>query len=785
MDTIIWFEQSRISDVPRVGGKAASLGELLSIGIDVPGGFTVPASVYTWFMESTGLDVTIGEILSGLDVNDTADLAHRAQEIRQLITSANMPPRVQQSIIDSYIQLTEDTDGYVAVRSSATAEDLPDDSFAGQQSTYLNVFGPEAVVRKVQECWASLFEDRAIFYRAERGYDHMSVGLAAVVQRMVNAQQAGVMFTVNSMNGTPEIEISAGHGLGELVVGGDITPDAYFIPKDELEVYLQTSDGKRATVMPQIRRELGHQAEMLVRSDTSDDGEFNNRVPVPEDLRGQPVLTDAQILELAAIGLRIERHYGKPMDTEWAIDPNDRILMTQARPITVNKQPQDEDEPITEIEPAELLLEGQPASPGVTAGRVIILQGPHQNHLVQEGDVLVARMTTPDFMPAMKRTAAIVTVDGGRLCHAAIVSRELNTPCIVGAANALEVLAGGELITVDGSHGHVFKGKAQTRLAWNERRVQRNKALMAQMTGVRTKTKVYAILADPAQAAEVAAMGVDGVGIVRLEFLLNRIGEHPASFIARGAADEYIQALVDGIEAFLVAFGPDRRVVLRFGDFKTNEYRNLVGSSDFETFEENPMIGLRGVARYLQRPKEFALEVEAVRRLRQMYPNLTVMLPFVRTGEELSAVIDLLKQGGVEGDIWMMAEVPSNVLLLEEFIAAGIHHGLTGISIGSNDLTQLVFGIDRDNPALTKVADECHPILRAALRRIIQTSNRYGITVGICGQAPSDFPELARQLVEWGVTSMSVTPDAYPRTRQLVANIEKTRSDIRPDDSTD
>lgn len=761
MEHIIWFKDTRKEDVPRVGGKAANLGELIHAGIPVPPGFTVPAQTYVDFITSTGLYTHITDMLYNLDVNNGELLNLRAEDIRRTIIQASMPIDVADAIKQAYGNLGSNIS--VAVRSSATAEDLPDDSFAGQQATFLNVSGADNVVIAVQACWASLFEARAIFYREEKGYDHMQVGLAAVVQHMVQSDKAGVMFTINSLTGNPdEIEISAGYGLGEAVVSGEITPDTYTVSKSKQSITL---------------RSIAPQSKMLVRATNHQGGHegSNSWVMVPEYLRDAAKITDEQIIKLAEIGRCVEQHYGTPQDMEWAIDVEGNIFLTQARPITVKPTDyalQDEELP---MEHAVLLLQGQPASPGVATGKVVVLEGPHQNDLIQEGDILVADMTTPDYVPAMKRAAGIVTNRGGRTCHAAIVARELGKPCVVGAIGAVSTLLEQSIITVDGSHGDIFKGIAETRVAWGEQRLLLLEAKRQEMANVKTTTKVMAILAEPEEATRVAAENVDGVGLLRMEFILARIGKHPKAFLAEGKGMEFIARLAEGFTAFCAPFD-DRPVVLRLTDFKTNELKHLQGGDVFEVEEENPMLGLRGAARYMQDPEVFALELEAIRQVRETHKNLWVMVPFVRTVDELKWVINFMREHGLERGpdfrLWMMAEVPSNVFLLEEFVAAG----LDGVSIGSNDLTQLILGIDRDNERLRDVGDERNPAVLQAIEKIVTTGRALGITVGICGQAPSDHPEITDMLVTWGATSISVSPDKIAHTREIVHGAENKKA---------
>lgn len=746
--SVVWFSEVGKEDVGLVGGKGANLGELTRAAIPVPPGFVVTADTYFRFIQQNGLEPVIRKELFGLNVHDSRMLNERAENIRRRIMEAPMPAHIADEIRQAYRELGE---GPVAVRSSATAEDLPEASFAGQQSTFLNVVGEDNVVRAVQACWASLFEARAIFYREESGYDHTKVGLAVPVQKMVQSEISGVMFTVEPVTSDRnKITIEAVYGLGEGIVSGEISPDLYIVDKESLRIHSKT-------VTPQERMIARRQG-----GDGSHEG-GNAWVDVPGELRERQKLTDDQIRELARIGRSVEEHYGSPQDIEWAFEKG-QFYLTQARPVTTLKHDVQEDE--GEEETAPVLLTGQPASPGVGVGAVRIVHDPREIDIVRPGDVLVAEMTTPDFVPAMKRASAIVTERGGRTCHAAIVSRELGIPCVVGATGATGLEVGRE-VTVDGSGGRIYDGRAERRLAWYERQKER----YARAASLKTTTRLYVNLAEPELAEVVARRNVDGVGLLRAEFIVAQIGKHPRQFIEEGHPEEYTRQLEAGIREFCRAFNP-RPVVYRLTDFKTNEYANLEGGAKFEPTEENPMIGYRGASRYLREPDIFRLELEAIKGVRREFRNLYVMVPFVRTPDELRGVKQLMsEQGLVRGDdfkLWMMVEVPSNVLILDRFIDVGID----GISIGSNDLTQLVLGIDRDSEALADTFDERNEAVMAAIQTAVATARRRGLTASICGQAPSVYPEVTERLVEWGVTSVSVSPDMIDQTREIIANAE-------------
>jgi pyruvate,water dikinase len=745
---IVWFQEVGKDDVALVGGKGANLGEMTQAQVPVPPGFIVTAGAYFNFLGTSGLRSKIEGMLAGLNPQDSDALQKVSQQIKQVIVDAPMPQELAGQIRDAYSKLG----GAVAVRSSATAEDLPTASFAGQQSTFLNVVGADNVVAAVQACWASLFEARAIFYRVENGFEHMKVRIAVPVQRMVQSERSGVMFTVEPVSSDEtKIVIEAVCGLGEAIVSGTVTPDLYIVDKKNLNI---------------LERRVGNQETQLIRG-TGGEGDklgSNVWVDVPPDLRSSQKLADDEVVKLADIARRLEQHYGVPQDIEWAKEDS-HFYLVQTRPVTTIRKVE---EAAAVEEPAPVLLEGSAASPGVEAGPVKIVMDPSEIGKVLKGDILVAEMTTPDFVPAMKRAAAIITDRGGRTAHAAIVSRELGIPCVVGTGSATKTLRNEQVVTVDGARGRVYDGRAEASLAWAAKEKER----YAAAASLATKTKVYVNLAEPELAEVIGARACDGVGLLRAEFIIAQIGEHPRFAIDEGRAEEYIEKLADGLRKFASAFNP-RPVVYRMTDFKTNEYANLRGGDRYELPEENPMIGYRGASRYVADVDVFELEVEAIKRVRKEYKNLWVMIPFVRTPAELAGVRDLMAKNGLaqseDFKLWMMAEVPSNVFILDRFIDVGID----GISIGSNDLTQLILGIDRDSERLAKLFDERNEAVMLALEKLITTAKRRGITASICGQAPSDYPELAQKLVEWGITSLSVNPDVIERTRQLVHDIEQ------------
>ncbi len=754
--SLLWFTEIDSGDLALAGGKGANLGEMTRRGAPVPPGFVVSVVSYETFLADNGLDVRLAEILAGIDVYRTAGLVEVARAAQQAILSAPMPPVLATEIGEAYQALGE---GLVAVRSSATAEDLPDASFAGQQRTYLNVQGIDQVLETLKGCWASLFEARAIFYRAEQNFNQLGVGIAVPVQRMVQSEISGVMFTAEpNRSDRTKVFIEAVYGLGESVVSGAVTPDSYLIQKDGLEI-------REKRLVPQSR--------MLTRNpDSVGADDLNHEVDVPAEQSRSYKLTDSQIAEIAQYGLTLEEAYSHPQDIEWAIE-DDTFYITQTRPITTLSSVGESEGLNVDESVYPMLLQGTPASPGSATGTVIVLPKIDESSLdqldrVKNGDILVTEMTTPDYVPAMKRAKAIITDHGGRTAHAAIISRELSIPCTVGTGEATTTLTDGQIVTVDGSTGRVYAGRVPGAGA----KLHADDAA----ANLKTRTNVYVNLAEPDLADVIAARNVDGVGLLRAEFIVARIGEHPRLMIEEGRGEEYTQKVYDGLIKFAAAFDP-RPVIYRTTDFKTNEYRNLRGGDRYEPVEENPMIGYRGAGRYVKEPDIFALEIEAVCRVRALHPNLHVMIPFVRTVNELVHTKSLLEQYGLRrGDngfkLWMMAEVPSNVILLEEFIKVGID----GVSIGSNDLTQLVLGVDRDNAILADDFDERNEAVMRALETIVTTSTRLGITCGICGQAPSFFPELTAKLVEWGITSVSVSPDVINHTRRIVHEVETAQA---------
>jgi len=739
---IVWFKEVTKDDVATVGGKGANLGEMTRAKIPVPPGFIVTADAYFDFLEKSRLTDKINKLLKPLNPDNSNQLHQIAGQVKQLIIDTPIPPEIAREIEQAYKKMD---DGLVAVRSSATAEDLPEASFAGQQRTFLNIEGKKDVITAVRGCWASLFEPRAIFYRHQQGFDHFRVGIAVPVQKMVQSQASGVMFTIEPVTSdSNHIIIEAVHGLGEAIVSGEVTPDLYIIDKKTTRI---------------VSKKLARQEHQLVRNPGAAGEEANIWEEIPPEEQSRQKVTDEEIIKIATLGKKLEDWYQFPQDIEWAKE-NSEIYIVQTRPVTTIKETAEKEEEIK----APVLLTGDKASPGIASGPVKIIKDISHIDRVHEGDILVAEMTTPDFVPAMKRAVAIVTDRGGRTAHAAIVSRELGIPCVVGTGEATTKLTNGQVVTVDGSHGKVYDGKVT-------RRIKTTAVSDILRESVKTRTKVYVNLAQPELAEKVAAHNVDGVGLLRAEFIVAQIGEHPQYMIKQKRGHEFVEKLYHGINLFAQAFDP-RPVVYRTNDFKTNEYRELTGGKDYEAVEENPMIGYRGASRYITDIDVFKLELEAIKKVRREHKNLWVMIPFVRTVDELIRTKKIMEAEGLKRSkdfkLWMMVEVPSNVLILEKFLEVGID----GISIGSNDLTQLILGIDRDSEKLAGTFDERNEAVMVALERAVKVARKMGVTASICGQGPSVYPELTEKLVEWGITSVSISPDMIGTTREIIAKAE-------------
>lgn len=747
---VVWFKEVDKEDIDIVGGKGANLGEMTKAGFPVPNGFIVTAQAYFHFLDKTNLRDNIHGVLDGLDVSDSKALEHASKTIEKLIIRSEFPPEIAKDILSAYFQLDSGVlknHAVVAVRSSATAEDLPGASFAGQQATFLNVHGESNLIEKVKEAWASLFTARAIFYRVTNKFDHFKVGIAIPVQRMIESEESGIMFTIDPVtNDKSKVVIEAILGLGEMIVQGEVTPDHYEVDKKSKEI---------------IAKKINVQEKLMKKSGTS-----NTIVPLTKQSGGKQKITDAQIVAIANLGIELEKHYYFPQDSEWAIEKG-KIYLVQTRPVTtVGKEVTSDRRHVTSQN--QIILTGDPASPGMAAGPVKILESVKEIGKIVHGDVLVAEMTNPDYVPAMKKAIAIVTERGGRTSHAAIVSRELGIPAVVGAAGARKILKDGETITVNGSTGEVYRG------ALKSSQFTVNSSQLNTKTRLKTATNVYLNMAEPDLASKNAKLNVDGVGLLRAEFIMAQIGTHPKKFIADHKESSFITQMAGGIERICEAFHP-RPVVYRASDFRTNEFRNLKGGDAFEPREENPMLGFRGAARYIADPTVFELELEAIKHVRNKknLKNLHLMIPFVRSPDELLKVKKIVTGSGLMRSatfhLWMMVEIPTNVIQIDEFIDVGID----GISFGSNDLTMLTLGVDRDNSEIAGDYSEKDPALLWSFERVIKACLKKGVTSSMCGQAPSDYPDLVEKLVSWGITSVSVSPDVVDHVRETVYEAER------------
>ncbi|EJM54468.1 MULTISPECIES: phosphoenolpyruvate synthase [Pseudomonas] len=766
-------------DVEHVGGKNASLGEMISnlagAGVSVPGGFATTAQAYRDFLELSGLNQQIHDALDALDVDDVNALAKTGAQIRQWIMEAEFPEKLNAEIRTAFATLSAgNPDMAVAVRSSATAEDLPDASFAGQQETFLNIRGVENVIRAAKEVFASLFNDRAISYRVHQGFDHKLVALSAGVQRMVRSETgtAGVMFTLDTESGFRDVVfITGAYGLGETVVQGAVNPDEFYVHKGTLAA------GRPAI----LRRNLGSKAIKMIYGDEAKAGRSVKTVDVDKAERARFCLTDAEVSELAKQAMIIEKHYQCPMDIEWAKDGDDgKLYIVQARPETVKSRTQaNVMERYLLKETGTVLVEGRAIGQRIGAGKVRIIKDVSEMDKVQPGDVLVSDMTDPDWEPVMKRASAIVTNRGGRTCHAAIIARELGIPAVVGCGNATQLLKDGQGVTVscaEGDTGFIFEGE----LGFD---IKKNSVdAMPELP-----FKIMMNVGNPDRAFDFAQLPNAGVGLARLEFIINRmIGVHPKALLnydglpldIKESVDKriagyndpvgfYVEKLVEGISTLAAAFWP-KKVIVRLSDFKSNEYANLIGGKLYEPEEENPMLGFRGASRYISESFRdcFELECRALKRVRNEMglTNVEIMVPFVRTLGEASQVVDLLAENGLARGqnglrVIMMCELPSNAILAEEFLEF-----FDGFSIGSNDLTQLTLGLDRDSGIIAHLFDERNPAVKKLLANAIAACNKAGKYIGICGQGPSDHPDLAKWLMEQGIESVSLNPDSVLET---------------------
>ena len=741
MPDILWLEEIRKEDIAAVGGKGASLGEMSSMGLPVPGGFVVTSRAFRHFLIETGIEQPLFSNLENLNVDDNNALEQASKKARALVMKAKMPASLKERIRESYQKLNGGG-MVVAVRSSATAEDLPDASFAGQQETFLNIKGEKNLLDAVQKCWASLYGARAIYYRAKQGFDDRSVNIAVVVQQMINSEKAGVMFTSHPVTGEPLTIIEGSWGLGEAVVSGSVSPDKY--------VYDQRTEIVIDKLIAQKKTEI------------VSDGEHGTKtLEIGKERQETPVLSDDEVARLATYGKVAETHYGIPQDVEWSI-VGETIYILQSRPITTIRSGTTSVK--TETGEGKILVKGQGASPGMATGRVVVIRDVKDTGSVKAGDILVTKMTNPDMVPAMQKVAAIVTDEGGMTCHAAIVSRELGTPAVVGTRNATSILKPGQLITVDGEKGFIYEGALE--------KPAQAQAPAAAITAspLITATSVKVNVSIPGAAARAAATGADGVGLLRIEHLILGLNKTPGWFIANGREEEFIDELYKGIKIVLDAFN-GKPVWVRTLDAPTDEFRNMAGGEN-EPHEHNPMLGWRGIRRDLQSPEQFRLQVEAFKRLWEKgYDNLGVMFPMVSHPEEFIAAREMMAEWGVDvnaATLGVMIEIPSCAIMIEDFIHAGIDFA----SFGTNDLVQYTLAIDRNNANVASMYQPKHPAVLALIDQAIEVCRDHGVECSICGQAGSE-PPMVTWLVEHGITSVSANIDAIAKIRETVARTEQ------------
>jgi pyruvate,water dikinase len=763
MKKILSISELSVNDIEVAGGKGANLGELTEAGFKVPPGFVLTTAAYDYFLKENGIEDRLHSVLSELDVTSDKSLRKVSEAIFDAFMGGKIPSDLEKMIIEEFDQLYGGSGEYglVAVRSSATAEDLPTASFAGQQETFLNVHEPDDLLEKVKKCWASLFTPRAIAYRATQGFEHEKVKLAVIIQKMVRSEISGIMFTIDPNSELPHIIIEAGYGLGEALVSGKVTPDTYVVEKFHKKI---------------INKRVAKQTWKLIRGETGE----TVKVDVEENLQKAQKMTDEEILAIAEIGNQVELHYDRPMDIEWATDYGELVLV-QARPITTLKSNSSNINHVAkgggdvpekkEMKGENIITKGLAASPGRASGKVTLLADGMSLDVVKSGDILVTRMTTPDMVPAMTRAVAIVTDEGGMTCHAAIVARELGIPCVVGTSDATKKVVEDQLITVDGNIGIIIEG--------GEEKAETVKpAVVAHASVPTTGTKILVNIGIPQKAEEYAQLPVQGVGLMRIEFLFTSyVEEHPQSLIEQGRGEELVDKLAEGLGIVGRAFYP-RPVVVRTSDFKTNEYREMKGGEAYEPEESNPMIGWRGCSRYVSEEYRdaYKLELKALKKARDEMglKNLWVMLPFVRTVEELKVITGMMDEVGLKRNrdlkLYLMAEIPCNIFMAEEFADY-----CDGFSIGSNDLTQLIMGADRDSEILGRMGyfDERNEAIKRAISHLIKVAHSKGKVVSICGQAPSVYPEFTEFLVREGIDSISLNPDTVIKTLSMVASTEQ------------
>lgn len=746
---VVKFEDLGKSDIGIAGGKGANLGELTQAGIPVPPGFVVTAETYGKFMEDAGINGKVLDILAKTDINNTKELQAAAEEIKSIIIGTPVPEDMSTLIIEAYNQLcqrVDEDDTDVAIRSSATAEDLPDASFAGQQDTFLHVSGSEDVIDYIRKCWASLFEARAIFYREENGFDHSKVYIAVVVQKMAIADKAGVMFTANPSTGEEIALIEGSWGLGEAVVSGDVTPDNYVVDKSNDEVVSVTISDKKL---------------MYVK----DEDGTSVRVDVPEDKRNERVLSDEELVELTEMGKRIQAHYGEPMDTEWAFERGNLFLL-QARPITTLGDDNGVAGEDSSISDKNVIVKGLGASPGTASGKVKIILDIDELDKIKDGDIMVTTMTTPDMVPAMRRASGIITDEGGVTCHASIISRELGIPCVVGTGSATTTLKENVGVTLDGKKGLVYEGIHE-----NKEEAVQTATSNVEAAPIITVTEVKANVSMPEAAQRAAATGADGVGLLRTEHLMLTAGIHPGKFIADGREDELIDTIAENVMIVADAFYP-KPVWYRTLDAPTDEFITLEGGEN-EPEEHNPMLGWRGIRRELDQPEILKCEFKAIKKLYDKgYTNLGIMIPLSQSPAELKQAKELCASVGLiphkDIDFGMMVEIPAAALTIEDYLEIGVDF----VSLGTNDLTQYTLAVDRNNEFVAKHYTEEHPAVMKLIERTIKKCVEAGVTCSICGQAGS-VPHIVEKLVGFGITSVSSNADAVAEVRKTVARAEK------------
>ncbi len=742
---VLWLSDVDKDDIPLVGGKAANLGELMKAEIPVPDGFVVDAKTFRDFIEKANLKDRIYPLLSDLNAEDTEELERVSKEIRKAIEEAEIPEEIEEEIREAYRKLCENEgeEVYVAVRSSATAEDLPGASFAGQQETYLNVKGEDEVVDKVRKCWSSLFTPRAIYYRVQQGFRHEDVSIAVVVQKMVNSEKSGVMFTSDPVTGEKKCIIEAVFGLGEAIVSGMVTPDNYVYDRVSRKILSVRVSEKKFKL---VRR-----------------GDETVKVELSEEEANKRVLSDDEIERLVTLGELIEEHYETPQDVEWAIERGE-IYIVQSRPITTIRESREEREKV-EGE-GEVLVQGLGVSPGIGVGRVKVITDEKEVSKIEEGDVLVTVMTTPDMVPAMKKSAAIVTDEGGLTCHAAIVSRELGVPAVVGTKNATKVLKDGMLVTVDGERGIVYAGDIR-----EEFEMEEEKVTATTTAPIITATEVKVNISIPDAAERVAReTNADGVGLFRIEHMVLGLEKHPMKFIEDGEIDRYVNLLYEEMKKVVKAFYP-KPVWIRTIDAPTDEFRNMKGGEN-EPVEANPMLGFRGIRRDLHEHQHFRAEMRAIKKLvEEGYTNIGVMLPLITTPEEIREAKRIAEDEGVplkKIEFGIMVETPAAAMIIEDLVKEGIDF----VSLGTNDLTQYTLAVDRNNENVAYLYDERHPAVMKLIERTIRICKENGVKTSICGQAGS-YPDVVEKLVEMGIDSVSANPDAVQRIRETVARVEK------------